>query len=71
MVSIPRLLDKGLIRVIGEFEAGNPAYPPTPLGLVVAKIVESGLHKFHSDTELENKLKENVQKDKREHREDA
>ncbi len=57
MVSIPRLLDKGLICVAGEFEEGNPAYLPTPLGLVVAKIVESGLQKFQSDTETEDKIK--------------
>jgi hypothetical protein len=49
IVSIPRLLDKQLIRVFGEFEAGYPAYVPTPLGFVVAKLVESGLPKLKAD----------------------
>lgn len=64
MVSLPRLLDKGLIHVAGEFEEGNPAYKPTPLGLVVAKIVESGLQKFQADPELENKLKADDEQEK-------
>jgi hypothetical protein len=46
LVSLPRLLDKQLIRVVGQFEAGYPAYQPTPLGYVVAKLVESGLRKL-------------------------
>lgn len=49
LVSIPRLLDKQLIRVVGQFEAGYPAYQPTPLGYVVAKLVESGLRKLKAD----------------------
>ena len=49
IVSIPRLLDKQLIKVIGEFEAGFPAYQPTPLGYVVAKFVEGGLPKLKVD----------------------
>ncbi|MGA2263792.1 MAG: hypothetical protein ABSH28_20450 [Acidobacteriota bacterium] len=49
IVSIPRLLDKHLIRVVGEFEAGFPAYQPTPLGYVVAKLVERGLPKIKAD----------------------
>ena len=49
LVSVPRLLDKQLIKVIGEFEAGFPAYQPTPLGYVVAKFVEGGLPKIKAD----------------------
>lgn len=50
MAAIPRLLDKQLIKVVGEFEEGHPAYYPTPLGLVVAKLVKSGLRQFKSDS---------------------
>lgn len=46
MAAIPRLLDKQLIKVVGQFEKGHPAYHPTPLGKVVAKLVESGLRSF-------------------------
>jgi len=49
MISIPRLLDKQLIKVVGEFEEGHPAYHPTPLGQVVAGIVKSSLRKFKAD----------------------
>ena len=49
LVSIPRLLDKQLIRVVGEFPEGYPAYLPTPLGYVVAKAVESGLPQLKPD----------------------
>jgi len=49
MVSIPRLLDKQLIRLAGEFSQGHTAYVLTPLGKVVANYVSSGLNKFESD----------------------
>ncbi|MHB8766298.1 MAG: hypothetical protein ACYDA8_18425 [Deferrisomatales bacterium] len=49
LVSVPRLLDKQLIRVVGEFEEGFPAYQPTPLGYVVAKIVERGLRRISGE----------------------
>jgi hypothetical protein len=58
MACTPRLLDKGLIVVVGEFEGGGPTYGPTPLGVVVAKIVEGGLRKFKPDPAPEEKLKE-------------
>lgn len=48
LVSIPRLLDKQLIRVAGEFDQDYPAYALTPLGLVVAESVRSGLPIFKS-----------------------
>ena len=49
MVSVPRLLDKQLIRLAGEFSQGYTAYVLTPLGKVVADFVSSGLNKFESD----------------------
>jgi hypothetical protein len=61
MNSIPRLLDKGLIRFLGEFETGSPAYTPTPLGQVVVKIVESRLQKFQSDPESGKAQEQKVQ----------
>ncbi len=47
---ISRLLDKQLIQVVGEFEEGDPAYHPTPLGRVVAQLVKSGLRQFEADS---------------------
>jgi hypothetical protein len=55
IVSIPRLLDKQLIRVVGQFEAGFPAYQPTPLGYVVAKLVEAGLPTLKADAKAAEK----------------
>ena len=49
IVSIPRLLDKQLIRVVCEFEEGYPGYQPTPLGYVVAKLVSGSLPRFKAD----------------------
>lgn len=49
MASTPRLLDKGLIQLAGRFVDGNPAYRLTPLGTVVAKLVQSGLREFNED----------------------
>jgi len=42
MTAVPRLLDKQLIRVAGEY-AGQPAYVPTELGRVVAVAISSRL----------------------------
>lgn len=50
MASTPRLLDKGLIKLEGRFVEGHPAYHLTPLGMVVAKLVQSGLREFNADT---------------------
>ena len=41
MLGITRLLDKGLIKVVAEFETGGLAYVLTPLGRVVAQVVQS------------------------------
>jgi hypothetical protein len=41
MAAIPRLLDKGLIKVVGLFEGGNPAYAATPIGRAVALMIKS------------------------------
>jgi hypothetical protein len=60
MASIPRLLDKQLIKVVGEFEDGPPAYHPTPLGHTVAQLVKSGLRKFKADAKENKKQEENV-----------
>ena len=50
MASTPRLLDKGLIQLAGRFVEGYPAYHLTPLGLVVARLVQTGLREFIPDT---------------------
>lgn len=55
MASIPRLLDKQLIRVVGQFEEGHPAYATTPLGKVVVDIIKSGLRTFKADPKPEPK----------------
>ena len=49
MAAIPRLLDKQLIRVMGQFAGGSPAYAATPLGAVVIQIVKAGLPQFKVD----------------------
>jgi hypothetical protein len=49
MASTPRLLDKGLIQLAGRFMEGHPAYHLTPLGIVVAKLIQSGLREFNAD----------------------
>ena len=46
-----RLLDKQLIKLVGEFEGADkdkPAFAFTPLGVVVHKLVNTGLRKFGS-----------------------
>lgn len=53
MAAIPRLLDKQLIRVVGQFEEGHPAYATTPLGRVVAEIIKAGLRRFKADPKSE------------------
>ena len=46
MIAVPRLLEKQLIRIVGEFEDdGSPVYVSTELGRVVARAVGSGLPK--------------------------
>jgi len=57
MASIPRLLDKQLIKVVGEFEEGHLAYLPTPLGITVAHLVKSSMKKFKADV-IENERKD-------------
>lgn len=41
LVALPRLLDKNLIRCVGQFETGSPAFVYTQLGLAVIKRVEA------------------------------
>jgi hypothetical protein len=55
MQSTPRLLDKGIIRVVGEFDGGGPAYHWTPLGQIVANLVATRLTKFKADQDSEKK----------------
>jgi hypothetical protein len=49
MVAIPRLLDKGVIQLVGRFNQGHPAYQLTQLGFVVAQMANSGLREFRAD----------------------
>jgi hypothetical protein len=49
MVSIPRLLDKQLIRVVGAFDDGSPGYQATELGYVAARLLDKGLRTLKSD----------------------
>ena len=56
-VATGRLLDKGLIRLIGEFVGDKPAFSFTPLGYVVLQLVNSGLRRFKdpkTETESES-----------------
>ena len=52
MASTTRLLDKGIIKLVGQFEEGHPAYQTTPFGNVIAKLVKSNLRKYKSKTEI-------------------
>lgn len=53
MAAMPRLLDKGLAKVVGEFGGGNPAYALTPLGREAAKLVATALPQFKADEKVE------------------
>lgn len=53
LASIPRLLDKQLIRVVRQFEEGHPAYDTTPLGRVVVQIIKAGLKQYKADQKPE------------------
>ena len=50
-----RLLDKGVIKVAGEFSSGKPAFCFTPLGLIVHKRINSELRQFEEDPKEEEK----------------
>ncbi|MEL7591762.1 MAG: hypothetical protein AAGU17_10780, partial [Anaerolineaceae bacterium] len=41
-----RLLDKGIIKLVGEFEENKPAFTFTPFGFTIHQMINSGLHKF-------------------------
>jgi len=58
-VAIPRLLDKQLIKLTGQFEEGYLAYDPTPLGRVVAQVVKSDLRQFRADQPQDEEVQEN------------
>jgi hypothetical protein len=49
IASVPRLLDKGLLRLAGQFTEGHSAYELTQLGRVVAEYVRSDPRQFVPD----------------------
>lgn len=57
-----RLLDKQLIRTVGEFQENEPVFIFTRLGYVVKQMVNSELRKFESDQEPQ--LKEEAKEHK-------
>jgi hypothetical protein len=42
-------LDKRLIRVVAQFEAGHPAYSITPIGREVIKMIKTGLPRLKAN----------------------
>ena len=71
LTTIPRLLDRQLVRLVGRFEVeaqdssrplkgfdGYGAFVLTPLGLVVAKFVKSGMRTYKADKPTELKTDE-------------
>lgn len=49
-----RLLDKGVIKLMGEFEENKPAFAFTPLGVVIHQMINNGLRQFKSDIPSES-----------------
>ncbi|MDL2123207.1 MAG: hypothetical protein LWX51_09005 [Deltaproteobacteria bacterium] len=47
-LAISRLLDKGVIKLAGEFKKNKPAFAFTPFGYIVHQVVNSGLCKFEA-----------------------
>jgi len=47
-LAISRLLDKGVIKLAGEFKENKPAFAFTPFGYIVHQVVNSGLCKFEA-----------------------
>lgn len=45
-----RLLDKGIIKLAGEFPENKPAFAFTPFGYIVQQVVNLSLRKFEADT---------------------
>lgn len=62
MAAIPRLLDKQLVRVVGQFEEGHPAYATTPMGRVVVDLIKAGLRRFKADPKPEQTKNEGDKK---------
>ena len=52
-IATGRLLDKGLIRLAGEFEDNKPAFAFTPLGYVVHQVINKGLRQFKDPSKPE------------------
>ena len=49
MNALPRLLDKGIIKTVAQFEEGHPAYSFTRTGKKIAMYVKSGLPMVKAD----------------------
>lgn len=66
-----RLLDKGVIKVVGELPHGTLAFAFTPLGFIVNKAINVGLRKFENDKEIEKDVStESKEKDENEYNND-
>lgn len=50
MIAVPRLLEKKLIRVVGEFDEGYPGFTWTQIGQEVAARIKLGLRKLTVDS---------------------
>ncbi len=50
------LLNKQLIKVVGEVNENQPAYQLTPLGKVVAEQVKAGRKKFEADPSSQKEI---------------
>ncbi len=59
---IPRLLDKQLIQLVGEFNGGSAAYAFTPLGRITARLVDSRLPEYKADVPVDEGQQENQQR---------
>jgi hypothetical protein len=49
-IATSRLLDKGIIKLAGEFQDDKPAFTFTPFGFVIHQAVNRGLRKFEAAT---------------------
>ena len=49
-IATGRLLDKGVIKLAGEFNSEKPAFMFTPLGFVVKQLATSTLQQFNEPT---------------------
>jgi hypothetical protein len=54
--AVQRLLDKGIIKLMGEFEENKPAFAFTPLGEVIHQMINKKLPQFKADLPPETLL---------------